>query len=84
MQTEERRGRRKSREQKEDEEGKEVCVVGERCEKQDRSSEVLDLPLPGKADLVSMLKPWEREEVPYPALGRLSQEVREDTKCSNQ
>lgn len=60
------------------------CVVGEGYGKQDRSSEVLDLPLLGKADLVSMLKPWEREEVPYPALGRLSQEVREETKCSNQ
>ena len=46
-----------------------VCVVGEGYEKQDRASEVLDLPLPGKAELVSMLKPWEREEVPYPALG---------------
>ena len=41
-----------------------MCVVGEGYEKQDRASEVLDLPLPGKAELVSMLKPWEREEVP--------------------
>lgn len=57
--------RKERREQKENEEGKEVCVVGEGYEKQDRASEVLDPPLPGKAGLVSMLKPWNREEVPY-------------------
>lgn len=59
------RERKKRREQKENEEGKEVCVVGEGYEKQDRVGEVLDLPLPGKAGLVSMLKPWNREKVPY-------------------
>lgn len=57
--------RKKRREQKENEEGKEVRVMGEGYEKQDRASEVLDHPLPGKAGLVSMLKPWNREEVPY-------------------